>query len=338
VRSGSFFALRSWGTRNDTFLVEGADPSDDVTSFYIFTLNRPRPDQVFRDPPTATLVRGPEPYYFSWGLGIVPLNYLAALDDNLDVILPGYYTAYIGDVFDPDVTDNHGVLLNNTTRTVLFDLTASALGAPTPGPHAQSMAIPRMILRLDAANRALTRIVVTGNQFDWTDQSWGYFGVVDGNGNEVTRLVNWEPFQLADLLASPQRGGKHLLWAKSDVSDRDGINTGVYVSSVDDGTSTQIGTGDAELDLAARAWLLPVAPDYLLRTATPTYFVKGWTTDGTVILPRVGTPGFPPEDPDLTSLNRLADLPLGVTVPTGTWCGWSICSLWQVIEDPDMLR
>ena len=128
------------------------------------------------------------------------------------------------------------------------------------------------------------------------------------------------------------------MWGKSEDNDPERNNTRVYLSSLVDGTSTEIGAGFADLESVGAASLLSVAPDHLLRTAAPTYFVKGWTTDGTVVLPRAGTPGFPPEDPDLASLNRLADPPPGVTVPTGTSCGWSFCSLWQVIEDPDMLR
>jgi hypothetical protein len=344
LRAGSLVSLRSWGARNDTFLVEGAVPGEDVSHFYVFTLSRPQPDRVFGDPPTATLVRGPEVLDVPWmrGLplgfgGVIALNYLAALDDNLDVILPGYYVVYIPDPYTPDQTDVHGVLLNNTARTVLFDLRASALGAPA-GPSVQSEAALQMILRLDATRRDQSRIVVSGSQFDGTGQSWGYLGVVDGNGTEVARFVDWEPSHSAYLLGGLARGGRHLLWAKFDDNDSDGSSTAVYASYVDGGKSTQIGTGEADWELAAGASLVPVASDFLLRTATPAFFVKGWTPDGTVVLAPADSPGFPPEDVDFSSLKRLADLPSGVSVPASTFCGFGYCSVWQVIEDPDLLR
>ncbi|MGH7410237.1 MAG: hypothetical protein ACREJ6_04135, partial [Candidatus Methylomirabilis sp.] len=348
LRPGSRVTLRSWGARNDTFLVEGRVPGEGVVHFYVFMLNRPGPDQVFRDPPLAALVRGPELLDLQHGLpfgpgGITPLDHLAALDDNLDVILPGYYIVYIPNPYDAYLTDIHGVLVNNTSRTVLFDLKASDLGAPTPdsgpGPSSQSAAVPAMILRLDAARPGESRIVVNGSQVDRTRQFLGYLGVVDGNGKEVAPLVDWEPFQSPELLGrQPQRGGRHLLWAKFDDNDRDGTTTQTYLTHLDDGTSTQVGVGDAEWDLVGRASLLPVAPDYLLRTTSPTYFVRGWTANGTVVLPWVTTPGFPPEDPDLASLKRLADPPPGVSIPTETSCVFGSCSAWQVIEDADLLR
>jgi hypothetical protein len=345
MRPGSQVSLRSWGSRNDTFLVEGAVGSEAVRHFYVFTLSRPRPDRVFRNPPTATLVRGPEVLDLPWmrglplGLhGVDPLNYLAALDDNLDVIMPGYYVAYIPDPYSPDLTDIHGVLVNNTARTVLFDLGAAALGAPTPGPLAQSETVPQMILRLDATRRDQSRIVVSGSQDDGTGQIWGYLGVVDGNGTEVARFVDWEPFSSAYPLGRLARGGKHILWAKYDNNDRDGTNTAVYASYVDGGMSKQIGTGDADWELVAGASLVPVASDFLLRAAAPEFFVKGWKADGTVVLAQAETPGFPPEDTDFSPLKRLAEPPSGVSVPTGTFCGFGYCSVWQVIEDPELLE
>jgi hypothetical protein len=345
MRPGSQISLRSWGSRNDTFLVEGAVRGEDVSHFYVFTLSRPQADRVFRDPPRATLIRGPELFDVQWmrGLplgfgGVNPLNYLAALDDNLDVILPGYYVVYSPDPYSPDLTDLHGVVVNNTARTVLFDLRAAALGAPTPGPSAQSEAVPQMILRLDAIRRDRSRIVVSGSQFDRTGQGWGYLGVVDGNGTEVARFVDWEPFRSAYLLGRLARGGKHILWAKFDDNDRDGTNTAVYASYVDGGASRQIGTGDADWELVARASLVPVASDFLLRVAAPVFFVKGWTPDGTVVLAQAETPGFPPEDANLSPLKRLADPPSGVSVPTDTFCGFGYCSVWQVIEDPELLE
>ena len=129
-----------------------------------------------------------------------------------------------------------------------------------------------------------------------------------------------------------------MLWVKYDDNDRDGTNTAVYVSYVDGGTSRQIGTGDADWELVARASLVPVASDFLLRVAAPVFFVKGWTPDGTVVLAQAETPGFPPEDLDFSPLKRLADPPSGVSVPTDTFCGFGYCSVWQVIEDPELLE
>jgi len=345
MRPGSQVSLRSWGSRNDTFLVEGAVRDEAARHFYVFTLSRPRPDRVFRDPPTATLIRGPELFEVQWmqglplGLhGVNPLNYLAALDDNLDVIMPGYYVVYTPDPYSPDLTDIHGVLVNNTVRTVHADVRASSLGAPTPGPSAQSEAIPQMILRLDATHPDRSRIVISGSQSDGSGQGWGYLGVVDGNGTEVARFVDWEPFQTALLLGRAARGGRHMLWVKYDHNDRDGTNTAVYASYVDGGMSRQIGTGDADWELVARASLVPVASDFLLRVAAPVFFVKGWTPDGTVVLAQAETPGFPPEDLDFSPLKRLADPPSGVSVPTDTFCGFGYCSVWQVIEDPELLE
>ena len=345
MRPGSQVSLHSWGSRNDTFLVEGAVRGEDASHFYVFTLSRPRADRVFRDPPTATLIRGPELFDVQWmrGLplgfhGVDALSYLAALDDNLDVILPGYYVVYIPDPYSPDLTDSHGVLVNNTARTVLLDLGAAALGAPTLGPSAQSEALPQMILRLDATHPDRSRIVISGAQSDGTGQSWGYLGVVDGNGKEVARFADWEPFQSALLLGRVARGGRHMLWAKFDDNDRDGTNTAVYASYVDGGMSRQIGTGDADWELVAGASLVPVASDFLLRVAAPVFFVKGWTPDGTVVLAQAETPGFPPEDADFSPLKRLAEPPSGVSVPTGTFCGFGYCSVWQVIEDPELLE
>jgi len=345
MRPGSQVSLRSWGSRNDTFLVEGAVRDEAARHFYVFTLSRPRPDRVFRDPPTAALIRGPELFEVQWmqglplGLhGVNPLNYLAALDDNLDVIMPGYYVVYTPDPYSPDLTDIHGVLVNNTVRTVHADVRASSLGAPTPGPSAQSEAIPQMILRLDATHPDRSRIVISGSQSDGSGQGWGYLGVVDGNGTEVARFVDWEPFQTALLLGRAARGGRHMLWVKYDHNDRDGTNTVVYASYVDGGMSRQIGTGDADWELVARASLVPVASDFLLRVAAPVFFVKGWTPDGTVVLAQAETPGFPPEDLDFSPLKRLADPPSGVSVPTDTFCGFGYCSVWQVIEDPELLE
>ena len=347
LRPGSLLLLRSWGTRNDTFLVEGAVPSEDVSHFYVFTLNRPRPDQVFRDPPVATLVRGPElvdPFFMRSQLPPFArpqvLNYLAILDDNLNVILHGDYCLDIPDPFHMEREECHALVVNHTARTILFDLSPSALGAPSIG-AGFTWVFAWMVLRLDASNPGESRIVVDGHQnlYANNDSDRGYLGIVDGNGRVVTTLMGWEPFRRPYVFGVvPQRGGRHLLWVNSDDNDREGNNTRVYLSSLVDGTSTEIGAGIADILSLWAASLLFVAPDHLLRIAPPTYFVKGWTTDGTVVLPRVGTPGFPPEDPDLASLNRLADAPPGVSFPTDTFCGWSLCSLWQVIEDPDMLR
>jgi hypothetical protein len=122
--------------------------------------------------------------------------------------------------------------------------------------------------------------------------------------------------------------GRHLLWEKFD--DNEESQPRIYLSSLVDGTSTEIGAGDADVELFQAASLLPVAPDYLVRTISPSYFAKGWTADGGVVLPRVDTPGFPPEDPDLAGMKRLADLPSGVSMASPP--------RWQVIEDPDLLR
>jgi hypothetical protein len=345
MRPGSQVSLRSWGTRNDTFLVEGAVPGESASHFYVFTLDRPQPDKVFTAPPTATLVRGPELLDVPWmhGLplgfhGVDPLSYLATLDDNLDVILPGSYVVYFPNPYQPDLTSIHGVLLNNTTKTVLSEFSASALGAPAPGPSAQSEATPQMILRLDAAHRERTRVVVSGSQSDGDGGDWGYLGVVDGNGTEVARLVDWERSQSPYLLGRLARGGRHVLWAKFDDNDDDGSRTAIYASYVDRGTSALIGVGEADWELAAGASLMPVASDFLLRTARPTFFVRGWTPNGEVVLAPVDSPGFPPEDADFAPLKRLADPPPGVSIPAGTFCGWGYCSTWQVIEDPDLLR
>lgn len=340
--SGSLVILRSWGTRNDTFLVEGGVPGEDVSYFYVFTLNRPRPDQVFRDPPVATLVRAPEffdPFFMRSQLPPFArpqvLNYRALLDDNLNVILPGDYCLDIPDPFHMEREECHALVVNHTARTIVFDLPPSTLGAPSAGLGFTGV-FASMVLHLDASNPGESRIVVEGfhNIYADNDSYRVYLGVVDGNGSVVTTLMGWEPFRMASYLqAEPQRGGRHLMWVKSDDND-----TRVYLSSLVDGTSTEIGVGEADVESVWAASLLSVAPDHLLRTASPPYFVKGWTADGTVVLPRVGTPGFPPEDPDLASVKRLADPPLGVSFPTGSFCGWSLCSLWQVIEDPDMLR
>ncbi len=337
LRPGSLVFLRSWGTRNDTFLVEGGVPGEGVDHFYVFTLNRPRPDQVFRDPPVATLVRGPDLFDPFFMLSQLPpfarpqvLNYRALLDDNLNVILPGDYCLDIPDPYRMEREECHALLVNHTARTVVFDLAPSTLGAPSAGLGFTGV-LASMVLRLDASNPGDSRIVVDGfrNIYADNDSDRGYLGIVDGTGRVVTTLMSWEPLR-TPYYPAPQRGGRHLLWVNSDDNDPEGNNTRVYLSSLVDGTSTEIGAGVADILSVWAASLLSVAPDHLLRTATPTYFVKGWTTDGTVVLPRAGTPGFPPEDPDLASMKRLADLPSGVSIPT--------ISLWQVIEDPDLIR
>jgi len=328
--------------------VEGALPSGDASYLYVFTLNRPRPDQVFRDPPVATLVRAPELFDPSFLRSQLPpyarpqiFNTRALLDDNLNVILHGEYCLDIPDPYDMEREECHALVVNHTARTILLDLPPSALGAPS-NPAGFTGVFASMVLHLDASNPGESRIVVDGFRNTYADDNDSfrvYLGVVDGNGGVVTTLMGWGPFDMPFYpQAGPQRGGRHLMWGKSEDNDPERNNTRVYLSSLVDGTSTEIGAGFADLESVGAASLLSVAPDHLLRTAAPTYFVKGWTTDGTVVLPRAGTPGFPPEDPDLASLNRLADPPPGVTVPTGTSCGWSFCSLWQVIEDPDMLR
>lgn len=327
LRPGSLVFLDSWGARNDSFLVQGGVPGESVSHFYVFTLNRPGPNQVFRDPPVATLVRGPElfdPFFMRSQLPPFARpqvsNDGALLDDNLNVILPGGYCLDIPDPYHMEREECHALLVNHTARTIVFDLTPGALGAPGAGLGFTGVAA-LMVLRLDASNPGESRIVVDGfrNIYADDDSFRVYLGIVDGNGRVVTTLVSWEPLSLPYFPAS-QRGGRHFLWLNSDLR--------VYLSSLVDGTSAEIGAGVA--DWASASSLLLVAPDHLLRTATPTYFVKGWTTDGTVVLPRAGTPGFPPEDPDLASLKRLADLPPGVSIPT--------FPLWQVIEDPDLIR
>ena len=156
-----------------------------------------------------------------------------------------------------------------------------------------------------------------------------YLSVIDGTGRVVATLINWEIARLPGYMGYvPQRGGRHLLWEKFD--DNGESPPLIYLSSLVDGTSTEIGAGDVDVESFLAASLLPVAPDYLVRTASPPYFAKGWTADGAVVLPRVDAPGFPPEDPDLVGMKRLADLPPGVSMV--------LPPRWQVIEDPDLFR
>jgi len=341
---GSVVFVRSWGSRNDTFLVEGAVPAQAQSYFYVFALNRARPDEVLRDPPVATLVRGPESIDPDSIRSQLPpfadlqlLNYLAALDDNLNVILYGHYCLDLPDPYHVEREECHALVVNNTARTLVIDLPPSALGAPATAVGFTG-AFASMVLHLDAGNPGDSRIVVDGTQNipagaegNEEDVSRGYLSVVDGNGRVVTTFMGWEPFRTAYYPEGiQQRRGRHLLWMKSDDNEPEGDNTRVYVSSLVDGTSTEIGVGEAGAESLWAASLLSVEPDHLLRTAPPAYFVKGWAPDGTVVLPPVDTPGFPPEDPDLASAKRLADLPSGVFTPA--------ISLWQVIEDPDLIR
>ena len=331
LRSGSLVFRLHWGARNDTFLVEGGVPSEGAWSYYAFVLNRPGPDRAFRDPPVATLVRGPElvdPFF--------PRSQLppfAHLDSNLDVILHGYYCVDIPSPFEIDRSECHILLVNHSARTVLFKVSPFELGAPGPVVNSFSAVFASLVLRLGTDNPADSRIVVEGVQnihsYESDDVNRGYLSVVDGNGRVVSTLMDWEIAKTPGYLGNvPERGGRHLLWEKFD--DNEDSNVRMYLASLVDGTSTEIGTGRADFESFLAASLLPVAPDYLVRAVSPPYFVKGWTADGTVVLPRVNTPGFPPEDPDLASMKRLADLPSGVSMASPPQ--------WQVIEDPDLLR
>ena len=336
LRPGSLIFRISWGARNDTFLVEGGVPGEGASYFYVFAMNRPRPDGVFRDPPVATLVRGPElvdPYFPRSQLprfAEITLRIdLAQVDGSFDVILPGYYCVDIPDPFNPVRSECHILLANHSARAVLVDVSPFALGAPNPGTDNFSFTgvFATQALRLSSGNPADSRFLVEGSQNtqveDGGDIYRGYLGVVDGNGAVVATLVNWEVDQTTvDQGNLQQHGGTHLFWMKND--------TQVYLSSLVDGKSTEIAAGNAEVESFGAAALLPVAPDYLLRTASPAYFVRGWTVDGTVVLPRADTPGFPPEDPELAGAKRLATLPPGVSMAT--------IPRWQVIQDPDLLR
>jgi hypothetical protein len=340
LRSGSVVFRVHWGARNDTFLVEGGVPGEEVWSYYAFALNRPGPERAFRDPPVATLVRGPElvdPFFPRPQLPRFAKIYLrtdlAHLDSNLDVILQGYYCVDIPNPFETDWSECHILLVNHSTRTILFDVSPFALGAPGPVVNSFSAVFASLVLRLGIDNPADSRIVVEGVQNlhseDSDDVNRGYLSVVDGNGSVVATLMNWEIAQTPGYLGNfPERGGRHLLWLKFD--DNEDSNMRMYLSSLVDGTSTEIGAGPADFESFQAASLLPVAPDYLVRSVSPNYFAKGWTADGTVVLPRVDTPGFPPEDPNFASMKRLADLPSGVSMASPPQ--------WQVIEDPDLLR
>ncbi len=340
LRSGSLIFRLQWGTRNDTFLVEGGVPNEGVSFFYAFVLNRPGPDRAFRDPPVATLVRGPElvdPFFPRQQLPPFAEIYLrtdlAHLDSNLDVILHGYYCVDIPSPLQPDRSECRILLVNHSGRTVLFEVSPFDLGAPGPVVNSFSGVFASLVLRLGTDNPSDSRIVVEGVQSIHSDENddvnRGYLSVVDGNGRVVSTLVNWEIAQSPGYMGYvPQRGGRHLLWEKFD--DNEESPPRIYLSSLVDGSSTEIGAGDADVESFQAASLLPVAPDYLVRTISPSYFAKGWTADGGVVLPRVDTPGFPPEDPDLAGMKRLADLPSGVSMASPP--------RWQVIEDPDLLR
>jgi hypothetical protein len=340
LRSGSVIFRLTWGTRNDTFLVEGGVPSEGVSSYYAFVLNRPGPDRAFRDPPVATLVRGPElvdPFFPRPQLPPFAEIYLrtelAHLDSKLDVIVHGYYCVDIPNPSQPDRTDCHILLVNHSARTVLFDVSPFDLGAAGPVVNSFSAVFSSLVLRLGTDNPADSRIVVEGFQSlhsdDNDDVNRGYLSVIDGTGRVVATLINWEIARLPGYMGYvPQRGGRHLLWEKFD--DNGESPPLIYLSSLVDGTSTEIGGGDVDVESFLAASLLPVAPDYLVRTASPPYFAKGWTADGAVVLPRVDAPGFPPEDPDLAGMKRLADLPPGVSMV--------LPPRWQVIEDPDLFR
>jgi hypothetical protein len=336
LRPGSLIFRISWGARNDTFLVEGGVPGEDASYYYVFMLNRPGPDKVFRDPPVASLVRSPELVdgYFPRPqlppfAQIALRTDLAQVDGNLDVILHGYYCVDIPDPYNPVRSECHILLANHSARTVLFAVSPFALGAPDPGTDGFSFTgvFATQALYLAGGNPADSRIVVDGSQNilveDGVDVYRGYLSVVDGNGAVVATLLNWETDQsTVDMGDLPQHSGTHFFWTKND--------TRVYLSSLVDGTSTEVAAGDADFQLFRGASLLPVAPDHLLRTAGAVYFARGWTMDGTIVLPRADTPGFPPEDPELAGAKRLAALPPGVSMATAP--------RWQVIQDPDLLR
>lgn len=329
-----------WGQRDDSFLVQTADIGPDgelVYLFHVVTLDRPGPGRTFDQRPTVKAIRT-EAYDLSWYTPGVDVedNGFPYLDANGDIILSVTYRILSGD----DATA-HPVLLDLTTKTVLLDINARSFNPPVSG-DATGVWAGFSVLYLDPADPKKSRIAVEGQEvvvyFDISVDPYRflwYVSVIDGEGSVVMTMLPWTE----NAVPIPQvvfysRAGfpgtrRHMLWGQSGPYPS---GERVFLSSFDDGVTREIASNLAEFEVFRTTYLMPVAPDYLLRVsgATP-YFVKGWGRDGAILLDPLSTPGFPAEDTALAPLKRLADLPPGVVQALYR-------SAWHVVEDPDLLK